>query len=61
MKKNKGTTLFVIGMVLSSLGMTILSDYKTLQYIALILGLLIMIYNVFVIDKWKKNQRKIKK
>ena len=53
--KKKETTLFVIGITLSTLGMTILSDYKTLQYIALILGLVIMMYSVFVIDKRKKK------
>lgn len=60
MKKNKGTTLFLIGIALSTLGMTILSDYKILQYTTLILGLLIMIYSVFVTDKWKKSQKKLK-
>ncbi|MDX6745386.1 hypothetical protein SHK09_01175 [Polaribacter sp. PL03] len=58
MKKNKGINLFVIGMVFSTLGMTLLADYKTLQYTAMILGLLIMIYSVFVIDKLKKSQTK---
>ncbi|OAD46511.1 MULTISPECIES: hypothetical protein [Polaribacter] len=58
MKNNKGINLFVVGMALSTLGMTFLADYKTLQYSAMILGLLIMIYSVFVIDKLKKNQTK---
>jgi sulfite exporter TauE/SafE len=60
MKKNKGTTLFLIGIALSTLGMTILSDYKILQYTTMILGLLIMIYSVFLTDKWKKSQKKLK-
>nr|WP_321222449.1 hypothetical protein [uncultured Psychroserpens sp.] len=60
MKKNKGTTLFVIGMALSTIGMTILSNYKIIQYTTMILGLLIMIYSVFVTDKWKKSQKKMK-
>ncbi|WP_157632568.1 hypothetical protein [Cochleicola gelatinilyticus] len=58
MKKNKGQTLFIIGMTLSTLGMTILSDYKILHYTTMIIGLLIMIYSVFIIDKFKKAQRK---
>ena len=59
MEKNKGTTLFLIGIALSTLGMTILSDYKIIKYTAMILGLLIMIYSVFVTDKWKKSRKKI--
>ena len=60
MKKNKGAILFLIGIALSTLGMTILSDYKILHYMTMILGLLIMIYSVFVTDKWKKSQKKLK-
>ena len=60
MKKKTGTTLFIIGMALSTIGMTVLSDYKVLQYTIMILGLLIMIYSVFVTDKWKKTQKKMK-
>jgi hypothetical protein len=60
MKKNKGTTLSIIGMALSIIGMTFLSDFKTLQYGIMILGLLIIIYSVFVTDNWKKNQNKMK-
>ena len=56
MKINKGTTILIIGMALSTIGMTFLSDYKTLQYSIMIFGLLIMIYSVFVSDKWKKSQ-----
>lgn len=56
MNKKKGATLFVMGMVLSILGMTILTDNQTLKYMALILGVVLMIYSVFVLDKWKKNQ-----
>jgi len=58
MKKNKGISLFVIGMALSTIGMTFLADYKTVQYSTMILGLIIMIYSVFVIDKLKKSQTK---
>lgn len=58
MKKNKGQTLFIIGMALSTLGMTILSDYKILHYTTMIIGLLIMIYSVFITDKFKKTPRK---
>ncbi|MDN3618153.1 hypothetical protein QWY81_01650 [Polaribacter undariae] len=58
MKKNKGINLFVLGMALSTIGMTFLADYRTLQYSAMILGLLVMIYSVFVIDKLKKSQTK---
>ncbi|AUC21538.1 hypothetical protein BTO15_05205 [Polaribacter sejongensis] len=58
MKNNKGINLFVLGMSLSTIGMTFLADYRTLQYSSMILGLLIMIYSVFVIDKLKKNQTK---
>lgn len=60
MKKNKGTTLSIIGMALSIIGMTFLSDFKTLQYGIMILGLLIIIYSVFITDNWKKNQNKMK-
>lgn len=61
MNKNKATTLLLIGMAFSTLGMTILSDYKIIQYTTMILGLLIMIYSVFVTDKWRKSQKKMKK
>jgi len=61
MKKDKGTTLLVVGIMLSSLGMTVLSDYKILKYSALIIGLLISIYSVFVTEKWKKSQKKTNK
>ena len=61
MKKDKGTTLLVIGMMLSSLGMTVLTENKIIQYSALIIGLLMSIYSVFVTDKWKKSQKKTKK
>ena len=60
MKKNEGTTLLIIGMALSTIGMTFLADYKVLHYTTMILGLLIMIYSVFVTDKWKKSQKKMK-
>ena len=58
MKKNKGINLFVLGMALSTIGMTFLADYRNLQYSAMILGLFIMIYSVFVIDKLRKSQTK---
>jgi len=57
MKKNKGITIFLIGMALSTLGMTMLSNYKIIQYAAMIIGLVIMIYSVVLIDKSKKNQK----
>ncbi|WP_194852517.1 hypothetical protein [Nonlabens antarcticus] len=56
MKNKKATTLFVIGITLSTLGVTVLSDYKMVQYTAMILGLIIMIYSVFVTDAEKKCQ-----
>jgi hypothetical protein len=61
MKKDKGTTLLVVGMMLSSLGMTVLTENKIIQYSALIIGLLMSIYSVFVTEKWKKSQKKTKK
>lgn len=45
-------------MALATIGMVFLSDYKALHYTAMIVGLLLMIYSVFVTDKWKKNQTK---
>jgi len=56
----KGTNLLLLGMALGTIGMTFLSDYKILQYSTMILGLLLMIYSVFVTDKWKKSQKKKK-
>ena len=61
MKKDKGTTLLIVGMMLSSLGMTVLTENKIIQYSALIIGLLISIYSVFVTEKWKKSQKKTNK
>ena len=61
MKKDKGTTLLVVGMMLSSLGMTVLTENKIIQYSALIIGLLMSIYSVFVTEKWKKSQKKTNK
>ena len=58
MKNNKGINLFIVGMAFSTLGMTFFTDSRFLQYSAMILGLLIMIYSVFVMDKLKKNQTK---
>ena len=61
MKKNNGTTFLVIGLMFTTLGLTILNDYRILQYSALILGIIITIYCVFVTDKWKKNQKNLEK
>lgn len=47
MNKDNATTFLVIGMMFTTLGTTILSDYKVLQYIPLFLGLIISIYSVF--------------
>lgn len=49
----------VIGLMFTTLGLTILNKYKILQYGALILGLILTIYSVFVSDKWKKSQKNI--
>ncbi len=49
----------VIGLMFTTLGLTILNEYKILQYGALILGLILTIYSVFVSDKWKKSQKNI--
>lgn len=57
-KKNKGTTFLVIGMMFTTLGLTILSDYKVIQYSALILGLMFTIYSVFVYDRERKTKVK---
>ncbi|WP_435315088.1 hypothetical protein [Cellulophaga fucicola] len=59
MKKNNGTIFMVIGLMFTTLGLTILNEYKILQYGALILGLILTIYSVFVSDKWKKSQKNI--
>ena len=55
MKKNIGTTLYVIGMSLSTLGMTVLTNHRFFQYTTLIVGLLLMIYSVFLTSKQKKK------
>ena len=49
----------VIGLMFTTLGLTILNEYQILQYGALILGLILTIYSVFVSDKWKKSQKNI--
>ncbi|SFW26148.1 hypothetical protein [Cellulophaga fucicola] len=59
MKKNNGTIFMVIGLMFTTLGLTILNEYQILQYGALILGLILTIYSVFVSDKWKKSQKNI--
>ena len=56
MKKNIGTTLVVIGLMCTTLGLTILSDHKILQYSALILGVVFTILSVFVYDRAKKSK-----
>lgn len=61
MKKNNGTTFLVIGLMFTILGLTILNDYRILQYGALILGIILTIYSVFVTDKWKKSQKNLEK
>ncbi len=58
MKKNNGTTFIVIGLMFTTLGLTILNEHKILQYSALILGVALTIYSVFVSDKWKKTKKK---
>jgi hypothetical protein len=58
MKKNIGTTLVVVGLMCTTLGLTILSDYKILQYSALILGVILTILSVFVYDRAKKSKEK---
>ena len=60
MKKNNGTTFMVIGLMFTTLGLTILNEHKILQYSALTFGVALTIYSVFVSDKWKKNQKKWK-
>ena len=57
MKKNNGTTFMVIGLMFTTLGLTILNEYKILQYSALILGVILTIYSVSVSEKWKKTQK----
>ncbi|PKD21774.1 hypothetical protein APR41_01995 [Salegentibacter salinarum] len=56
MYKINGTPLLVIGMMLTALGSTILSDHTFLQYIALFLGLIFSIFSVFLSDKVKKAE-----
>lgn len=60
MKKNIGTPLMVIGLMFTTLGLTILNDNKILQYSALILGVALTSYSVFVSNKWKKSQKNLK-
>ena len=57
--KNKGSTLLVIGLMFTTLGLTVLSEYTYLQYGAFVFGLVIMIYSVFETQKQKKNQSKV--
>ena len=59
MKKNNGTTFMVIGLMFTTLGLTILNGYKILQYSALILGVILTIYSVIVSSKWKKSQKNL--
>ena len=61
MIKNNGTTFMEIGLMFTTLGLTILNECKTLQYSAVILGVALTIYSVFVSDKWMKNQKNMKK
>lgn len=58
MKKNNGTTFMIIGLVFTILGLTIFDENKIFQYSALILGVILTIYSVFVSDKWKKEHKK---
>ena len=59
MKKNSGTTFMVIGLMFTTLGLTILNGYNSLQYSALILGVILTIYSVIVSSKWKKSQKNL--
>ena len=59
MKKNNGTTFMVIGLMFTTLGLTILNGYNNLQYSALILGVTLTIYSVIVSSKWKKSQKNL--
>ena len=57
---NNGSVYLVLGLMFTTLGLTILDDNKTLQYGALILGVLLTIYSVLVFDKKKKSQKNLK-
>ncbi len=52
MKKNKGATVFIIGMMIIILVLTVFKDDKMLQYSALILGLIVSIYSVYISKKY---------
>ncbi|MFD2562501.1 hypothetical protein [Aquimarina rubra] len=59
MKYITGTTLASIGILFSIFGMTILSDFYTIKYIALGLGVILAILGVYLEQKAKqKNQSK---
>lgn len=57
MKNIKGQTLFVIGMVMVTLGLTILNDFKSLQYTVVFSGLLLSVFSVFLSANQKKRQK----
>ncbi len=59
MKKSNGTTFVIIGLMFTTLGLTVLNEYKILQYISLILGVILTICSVFLFDKSKKSQKKM--
>ncbi len=58
MKKNKGTTLTVIGMMFTTLGLTVMSDNQVLKYGTLILGIVFTFCSVLVFDKERKSKKK---
>lgn len=60
MKISNGTTFVIIGLMFTTLGSTVLNEYKILQYSSLILGVILTICSVFLFDKSKKSQNKIK-
>ncbi|MDY8136341.1 hypothetical protein [Aquimarina sp. 2201CG5-10] len=53
-KKDSGTIIASIGMLFSIFGMTIFESNKTLQYIALGLGVAFTIYGTYKADKERK-------
>ncbi|MEO9872114.1 hypothetical protein [Ekhidna sp.] len=60
MKKDKSTSLVIIGIMFSTLGLTIFNENQILQYISLGLGVLIGIYAAFKSDRDRKESAKNK-
>ncbi|WP_299437028.1 hypothetical protein [uncultured Aquimarina sp.] len=57
MKDGTGTTIASLGGLLTILGMTILSDFHIIKFIALGLGLILAIIGVYLEQKAKEKKK----